>query len=70
MSTYTAPEVRELGTVSAFTLGSTHHPTTAVTKANTSTPDYYSGTSTNPANYGVPCTVTAPIIGTESCNTP
>lgn len=66
---YTAPEVRELGTVSSFTLGSTHN-LPAVTKASNTTPDFYTATDpANPADYGSPCTDTSPI-GNLNCNTP
>jgi hypothetical protein len=66
---YTAPEVRELGSVSTFTLGSSHG-LPAVTKANNSTPDFYTANDpTNPANYGTPCTNTSPI-GLLNCDTP
>jgi hypothetical protein len=66
---YIAPEVRELGTVSAFTLGSNHN-LNAVTKANNATPDFFTATDpTNPAAYGVPCTETTPI-GQLNCNLP
>ena len=66
---YTAPEVRELGTISSFTLGSSHG-LPAVTKANNATPDFYTATDpANPNDYGVPCTDTSPI-GLLGCNTP
>jgi hypothetical protein len=66
---YTAPEVRELGTVSTFTLGSTHG-LPAVTKANNTTPDFFTASDpTNPANYGTPCTETSPL-GNLDCSAP
>jgi hypothetical protein len=69
VSKYTAPEVRELGQVSTFTLGSSHG-LPAVTKANNSTPDFFTAADpTNPANYGSPCTETSPL-GNLDCSAP
>lgn len=58
---YTTPEVRELGTVSAFTLGSTR-PIGSGTKANNNSADQY---DSNPVTagiygYGSPCSVQLP----------
>jgi hypothetical protein len=66
---YSPPEVRELGQVVSHTLGSAHGiPST--TKANNTTPDFYTAFNpANPDNYGVPCTTTTPI-GNLDCSTP
>ena len=69
MSNYIAPEVRELGAISVFTLGSSHG-LPAVSKANNHTPDFYTASNpSNPADYGVPCTDTSPL-GLLNCNAP
>lgn len=56
---YTRPEVRELGSVSAFTLGSNHSGSIPYVKANNSTSDNFTGYT---GDYGSPCTV-----GTNGC---
>jgi len=50
--TYTAPTIRELGSVAAYTLGSTHDGTIGYTKANNSLADFYTGRFDDT---GVPC---------------
>lgn len=61
---YTPPEVRELGTLSSFTLGSVTHGTTPYSKGPAHTADAYTTTT---GQYGEPCTTTIGSLGTVPC---
>jgi hypothetical protein len=52
---YSPPEVRELGTVSAFTLGSTTPGTITFNKKNNTVADTFTGFLTS--QKGKPCTI-------------
>jgi hypothetical protein len=62
--TYTRPEVRELGALSSFTLGSQTGGTTPYSKGTINAPDAYTSLSTK---FGQPCTTTIGTLGTVSC---
>lgn len=62
---YTAPEVRELGALSSFTLGS---PSgfTPYSKGTINAPDAFTGPSGG-SKFGQPCTTTIGTLGTVPC---
>ncbi len=64
--TYTPPEVRELGALSSFTLGSSTGGggVTPYSKGPTAAPDAYTAIS---SKFGQPCTTTVGTLGTVPC---
>lgn len=60
---YISPEVRELGTLSSFTLGSSSG-VTPYSKGTTDAPDAYTALSTK---FGQPCATTIGTLGTVPC---
>jgi hypothetical protein len=62
--TYTPPEVRELGALSSFTLGSQTGGVTPYSKGPITAPDAFTAQS---SKFGQPCTTTIGTLGTVSC---